>query len=106
MFKKIMLISALTFMSGAAMAAEVMCPLPQTITTNGQIEVDEGIPGFIYCSPSESECKWKGIDPISDDVSPVASVNNPNNIATQHNGLTYCDYTLKNGSQIRLALEK
>lgn len=106
MLKKIVLISALSFLSCSAFAAEVLCPLPETITTDGQIDVEDGIPGFVYCSPSESQCKWKGLDPLSDQVSPVATVNNKNNIPTKHNGLTYCDYTLKNGNQIRLALEK
>ncbi|PPC63908.1 hypothetical protein C1Y41_04490 [Pantoea sp. ICBG 1758] len=106
MFKKIMLISILSFVSCAAIAAEVRCPLPENVRTNGKVQIEDGIPGFIYCSPSTLECKWKGIDPISDEASPVVSVNNPGNKATQHNGLTYCDYTLKNGSQIRMALEK
>jgi len=106
MIKKLLLVTAFSLMSCSAFAKVVSCPAPSSIVTTGQVDVEEGIPGFIYCSPSEAECKWKGIDPLSDQISEVAGVINVANKPTKHNGLTYCDYELKNGSKIRMTLSK
>jgi len=106
MFKKILLLSAFSAFSFSSVAAEINCPAPASIVTTGQLDTSDGVPGFVYCSPSAKECQWKGLDPLSDTPNKVSGVINEGGKPTHHNGLTYCDYELKNGNQIRLSLEK
>jgi len=104
--KKIMLIgSFFAAISFSGLAQAVVCPAPDTVVSTHVEEDSDGISSMIYCSPSSTECSWKGFDPFATEGHKVVSVNNGGK-ATEHNGLIYCDYKLDSGDQIRLSLLK
>ncbi|MES4615060.1 MAG: hypothetical protein ACTH8P_07235 [Ewingella sp.] len=95
----------LTSFAGIAAAAE-QCPKPETVVATKQEEDSDKVMSMVYCSPSADDCKWKGYDPMAEKGSEVETLLNPNGEPTKNNGLTYCDYKLKTGDQIRMTLSK
>jgi len=104
--KKIMLIgSFFAAVSFSGLAQAVDCPAPDTVVSTHIEKDSDGISSMIYCSPSSSECSWKGFDPFANEGHKVVSLTS-GSMAIEHNGLTYCDYKLDSGDQIRLSLLK
>lgn len=106
MKKAIILSLLLGSSSFAGIAAKVKCPKPVSITATKVEKDSDGISSMVYCSPSASDCKWKGFDPLAVKASKVKKLLNAGRKPTEHNGLTYCDYELKTGDQIRMSLSK
>ncbi|MGV3345788.1 hypothetical protein ACGVWS_08575 [Enterobacteriaceae bacterium LUAb1] len=96
----------LGFSSFSVMAATVQCPKPESITSTTVEKDSDGISGMVYCSPSAADCQWKGSDPMAEKGSKVKESLNSDRQPTEHNGLTYCDYKLASGDQIRMSLTK
>jgi len=106
MIKSVIFSIAFGVASFSVMAADVSCPKPDSVTST-KIEKDaDGISSMIYCSPTSSECNWKGFDPFATEGHKVSQLLNSNGNATEHNGLVYCDYKLDTGDQVRLSLLK
>ncbi|MGP3592361.1 hypothetical protein [Vagococcus sp. WN89Y] len=86
--------------------AAAVCPKPENIVATQQIIDSYDIPSMKYCSPSRTNCQWEGYDPFADEASTVTQELNTARQPTLNNGLTYCDYGLASGSEIRMALQK
>lgn len=105
MDKAIILSLLLGFSSVSGVAVAGQCPAKTSITPT-VVETDsDGISSMVYCSPSATNCKWKGFDPMAIIGSKVKELLNARNQPTKNNGLTYCDYRLETGDQIRMSLK-
>ncbi|WP_312604884.1 hypothetical protein [Kosakonia cowanii] len=105
MDKAIILALLLGFSSASGAAFAGQCPAKGSITSTG-VETDtDGISSMVYCSPSATNCRWKGFDPMAIIGSKVKEFLNAMNQPTRNNGLTYCDYRLETGDQIRMSLK-
>ncbi|WP_342322181.1 hypothetical protein AAEY27_18060 [Kosakonia sp. BYX6] len=105
MEKTIILSLLLSFSSFSGIAATVQCPAKANITSTVVEKDTDGISSMTYCSPSAADCKWKGFDPMAIIGSKVKELLNSGNRPTKNNGLTYCDYKLETGDQIRMSLK-
>ncbi|XTZ37541.1 hypothetical protein ACQYRI_16435 [Salmonella enterica] len=83
-----------------------VCPKTENIVATNQETDSDNIPSMVYCSPSGIDCQWIGYDPFAERGSTVKKGLSIANKPTLHNGLTYCDYELANGNQIRMSLTK
>lgn len=84
--------------------SSVACPKPDAIVATQQVMGSDNIPAMKYCSPSRTNCQWQGFDPFAQLGSTVQESLNAAGAPTLNNGLTYCDYQLASGDQIRMSL--
>ncbi len=105
--KKTTILSLLLgFSSFTSIAATELCPKSESIMSTAVEKDSDGVSSMTYCSPSATDCKWKGFDPMAEKGSKVKELLNSDGKPTEHNGLIYCDYKLETGDQIRMSLMK
>ncbi|MGL4486254.1 MAG: hypothetical protein ACRCUG_04530 [Yersinia sp. (in: enterobacteria)] len=106
MNKKIILSLCLGLTPFASFSAVEQCPKTENIVATKQEVDSDNVMSMVYCSPSATSCEWKGYDPMAEKRSKAKELLNYGGKITENNNLTYCDYKLETGDQIRMTLQK